>query len=425
MDQGLHHPSPRLPQGWKQFQADNIDVTTIADMPTLTGGGHHSRSASALSNHSGFINTDVIQPSQMQNVRNSLGDSIYTEQAGGGGGGGQSELIGDQNTTQQYEQQQPDLSHFRHSSVEEYEYHANTQTRHSIGGSTPSNNYFHLSGTASMGTATGAEASTLINNNRANNSNTTNTNTHDDPSFYDPSSSSFIVSNPFAGSTTSHPLVQDSLSPLAPYHNSFDAAQQQQAQYDVQDNNTLGPGYNHYNNHYRSLSEQSDISSNAPSPFFQSVHSEQGSPFITAQDDTTFEDDLLEGILGLDMGAPFDPVVAQYQTNHQTYDTTNLPLDPGGFPIDAPPYPLSSSERQEQQYYDQQQPSRPTSSQSYTHPTFPQPIFSPPSHISTSIPPAFTSPPLASSTSIPEIEVTVAPPTPRTQTYFEYFPSII
>ena len=165
------------------------------------------------------------------------------------------------------------------------------------------------------------------------------------------------------------------------------------------------------------MSEQSDISSNAASPY---IHSEQGSPFISAQGDTTFEDDLLEGILGLDMGAPFDPVGTQYQTNHQNYDTSNLPLE-GGFPIDAPLFP--SSDRQEQQYYDQQQTSRPTSSHSYTHPPFPQSIFtSQPSHILTSIPPAFTSPPLASATSIPEIEVTVAPPTPRTQAYFEYFP---
>ena len=420
MEQDLHHPSPRLPEGWKRFQADNIDVTTIADLPALTGGGHFSRSASAHSNHSGFINTNIIQPSQMQNVRNSLGDSIYGEEAGGGGG----ELIGmDQNTTQQYEQQQPDLSHFRHSSVEEYDYNANTQTRHSIGGSSPRNNYFHLASTAPMSTATGAGSHTFNQNNSANNSNTTtNTNTRDDPSFYDPSSSPFINPNPFAGSTTSPPLVQDTLSPFAPYHNSFDAAQHQQQatfeQYDVQNNNTLGPPYSHY----RSVSEQSEISSNAPSPYLQSIHSEQGSPFITAQGDHIFEEDLLQGFEELDMGAPFDPVVTQYQTNHQTYDTTNLPLDQGGFPIDAPLFPSSSDRQEQQQYYDQQQPSRPTSSHSYTHPTFPESIFAQPSNISTSIPPAFTSPPLPSATSIPEIEVTVAPPTPGTQAYFEYYP---
>ena len=429
MEPDLHHPLPRLPEGWKPFQVDNIDVTTTGDMAILTGGGHHSRSASALSNHNGFNN--IIQPSQIQNLHNNLGDSIYGEQASrGGGGGGQSEFMGtDQNTSQQYEQQRPDLSHFRHPSVEEYEYHANTQTRQSIGSSSSSNNtYFHLASTAPISTATGAESNTLIHNSANNSNNTTSTNTRDDPSFYDRSSSPFINPNPFTGSTTSPPIVQDTLSPFAPYHNSFDATQQHQQQqettfdpYDLQDNNTLGPHYSHY----RSLSEQSEISSNAPSPY---IHSEQGSPFIAAQGDNSFTDDLLEGILGLDMGAPFDSVVGQYQNNHQNYDTTNLQLDQGGFPIDAPLFPSSSDrqeqeQQQQQQFYEQQQPSRPTSSHSYTRPPYPQSIFSPQlSNISTSIPPAFTSPPLGSAASIPEIEVTVAPPTPRTQAYFEYYP---
>ena len=380
MDQDLHHPSPRLPQGWKQFQADNINVTTIGGIPTLTGASHHSRSASALSNHSGYINTDIIQPSQMQNVHNKLGDSIYGEQAGrgGGGGDGQSELIGmDQNTTPQYEQQQPDLSHFRHSSVEEYEYHANPQTRRSIGGTKPSNDYFHLSDTAPLGTATEAESSTLIQNNSANNSNTTtNTNTHDDPSFYDPSSSPFVNPIPFTGSTTSTPLIQDTLSPFAPYHNSFDAAQHQQQQtfeqYEVQDNNTLGPHWSHHRSH----SEQSDLSSNAASPYIGSVHSEHGSPFIGAQPDSNFDDDLREAILGLDienMGAPFD-VAAQYQNTRSNFDTSNLPLDQGRFPTRRASLFLERQEQyydqQPQEYQQQQQTSRPGSSSSYLIPLF-------------------------------------------------------
>ena len=74
MDDQLHHPEPRLPQGWKQYHADNIDVTTISDAPTNTATGRHSRSPSVLSNNEAYSmnnNHTVIQPSQIENTNTS------------------------------------------------------------------------------------------------------------------------------------------------------------------------------------------------------------------------------------------------------------------------------------------------------------------------------------------------------------------
>jgi hypothetical protein len=226
----------------------------------------------------------------------------------------------------------------------------------------------------------------------------------------DPSTPFLPTSNP-AYASTSPPIVQqqDTLSPFAPYQNSFD--QPHYTQYNEPSSNNLGLHWSHH----RSLSEQSDLSSNA-SPFIGSVHSEHNSPFINPQQDNNFEEDLREAILGLDMGAQFDVTAQHYNTTQ--FDTATLELDQQGFPVDAPLF-----DRQE--YYDhhqqqqQQQNSRPTSSSSYHHPSYSQSIFSNshPANISTSIPPSFQSPPLQSATSIPEIEVTVAPPTPRSQAY--------
>ena len=187
--------------------------------------------------------------------------------------------------------------------------------------------------------------------------------------------------------------VQETLSPFAPYHNSFDAQQ------GLTTNNNL----NLHWTHHRSLSDQSDLSSNA-SPFIGSVHSEHNSPFINPQPDLQFEDELHEALSSLDMGAPFEIAAQQY--NNHTYDTSNLELDQQGFPIDASLF----QDRQQEYYPQEQHNSRPTSSSSnYIH----QNLF----NQNISIPPSFQSPALPSATSIPEIEVTVAPPTPKTQAF--------
>jgi hypothetical protein len=224
----------------------------------------------------------------------------------------------------------------------------------------------------------------------------------------DPSNSEPYLQNSFVEGTTSPP-ANDSLSPFAPYHNQFDA-QQQQYDFDTlpennfQDNNSLGLHWTHH----RSRSDQSDISSIA-SPFIGSVHSEHGSPYIGGTHE--LEDDLQQAILDLDMGAQYD--VAYSGVNN--FDTTTLELDPAGFPIDAPVFDRQDAYRD---YYEQQsqQVSRPTSSSGYqAQPSYSQSIFHQhqPANISTNQP--FQSPPLQSATSIPEIEVTVAPPTPRSQ----------
>lgn len=67
MEQNLHHPSPRLPEGWKPFQLDNVDdITLSSDLPSNTG--RHSRSPSVLSSHEFPVMN--IQPSQIQQQSN-------------------------------------------------------------------------------------------------------------------------------------------------------------------------------------------------------------------------------------------------------------------------------------------------------------------------------------------------------------------
>jgi len=435
MDQDLHHPSPRLPDGWKQFQADNIDVTTTSDIlpPTSStsgaiGSGRHSRSPSVLSNH-GFSLS--VQPSQMQQQgNNNMGDNMFDDSFGGGDGGGDLPMGGTNSSPSQFGgpaggQRHPSLSPF---SSDNLPYPNNNpelrQASGSVGGGV-GNGYFHPAHQG-IATCTATHPSTTLNANPSNNlspgqdDNNNNTNSNIDD-FYlgstDPSSTSpFLSTNQFVDSSSTSPPVNlsDPYSPFAPFHNPFDAQQnqfqQQQFEYQPQDTNSLGLHWTHH----RSRSDQSDISSNA-SPFIGSVHSEHGSPFIGATNDTNLEDDLREAIFSLDMGAQFD-VPAQYNQ----FDTSTLELDQNsGFPVDA--QPLFDRQDSYREYYDrqsQQATSRPTSSHSaYHHPTFNQSIFSSaqPGNISTTIPAAFTSPPLASATSIPEIEVTVAPPTPRTQ----------
>jgi hypothetical protein len=430
MEQDLHHPSPRIPEGWKRFQADNIDVTTTSDMPThaTTNAGRHSRSPSVLSNHSGYI----IQASHIQNnghnYSNTNNDSIYNPNSANSA----IQNTGDFDSAQyRSEIERQDIFTRSSSSAEDFEFNNPEMTPSNM--TLSGDAYFRFDDTAAMSTATtGPGAATLNQHHNANDPSAPSNSNIDD--FYisstDPSSS-FINSNPFDTSTsaTSPPIVQDNLSPFAPYHNSFDQQQQNSfgQQYEVPSNNTLGLHWTHH----RNRSDQSDISSNpAASPYIGSVHSEHGSPYIGPQPDTTLDDDLREAILGLDieMGAPYMPAT-EYQNSHPMFDASNLSMDAGGFPRDAPLFP---SEHPEQQYYDQQQPqqqqtSRPTSSSSYHRPSYPQSIFSTshPSHISTSIPPSFQSPPLASAASIPEIEVTVAPPTPRSQAFNnfdEYLP---
>lgn len=414
MNQELHHPTPRLPEGWKQFQADNIDITTTADIhPT----GRHSRSPSALSNHS--YSTPVIRPSQIQNNTNNAQDlsvDFINESIDQFG-----------MSPSQFASEHSPPSHFQQpSSIDEFDnpglFHNNTESRKSDSNSS----YFHsrATRTAPMSTSTATAAQSSANHASPDPSNSNNSTSIDD--FYltstDPSnnSPSFINSTAFA-SSTSPPLLQDTLSPFAPYLNSFDAQQAQQQNtlsaqpFETIESNTLGLHWRHH----RSRSDQSDLSSNA-SPFIGSVHSEQGSPYISAQD-PSFEDELREAILGLDMGAQYD-VPTQYQNNTGLFDTSTLELDQQGFPIDAQLY-----DRQ-QDYYTPQQPrdntSRPPSSSSYHQPAYNSSIFqsTQPNSIQTSIPPSFQSPPLPSATSIPEIEVTIAPPTPRTQAFHEYFP---
>ena len=433
----LHHPAPRLPEGWKQFQADNIDVTTASDLPTAiintSATGRHSRSPSVLSDHGyPMTSNSVIQPSQIENTsHNPLADALYGNSDPGrhllsarGGHGG---ILDPQFPS---ERPQGMSSHFQNSasSVDDLEYEFRNITSATPGverrnsSANASNSYFGPHDTAADDrTATLPNLNGVPDHNRNANSNNGNINDYY-LSSTDPSSPSpFLNTNTFAaaGESTSPPILQDpSVSPYATYQNSFDQSAFQST-YDTSvavDNNTLGLHWTHH----RTRSDQSDISSNAASPFIGSVHSDHGSPFINPQtDNNNLEDDLHEALLGLDMGAQqFEVATAQY--NPHNYDTSDLELDNSGFPLDAPLFP---SDRQEQQYpYDQphhQPTSRPESSSSYHHPPSSQSIFqyNQPHSISTSIPPSFQSPPLPSATSIPEIEVTVAPPTPRTQAF--------
>lgn len=416
--QDLHHPSPRLPDGWKQFQAENIDVTTTSELPT----GRHSRSPSVLSNHN--FPTMNIQPSQIQGHSGqgqNLGDFRV-------GGGDTAVLSGDLGLgtngpgAQFSSDQDGIIAQFAHSGLDEFDLSQNSESGGSSG-HVGNNGYFHrtAAGTAPINTATTQPLQSTLNPTTTDHS----ANSNFDDYYLDANVASsnppFLNPNSFAGDT-SPPIIQhqqqDSLSPFAPYHNSFDAQQQNtlqpQPQFEVPSNNTLGLHWTHH----RSFSDQSDISSNA-SPFVGSVHSEHGSPFIHPQNDNNFEDDLREAILGLDMGAQFD-VAAQHYNTHQ-FDTSTLELDQQGFPVDAP---LFERQDQYQTYDNHQSTSRPTSSSSYHHPSFPQSIFASahPQNISGSLSQSFQSPPLPSATSIPEIEVTVAPPTPRSQALNSFFP---
>jgi hypothetical protein len=427
MEKDLHHPSPRLPDGWKQFQADNIDITTTSDVNT----GRHSRSPSVISNHN--YPQQTLDISQLQQNNGHL-DVFDSNIGGGGSGGGDVGIkIGShhlQNMDSQFNSGNAIPTHFQDTP----EFDFSSETRSSSGGGnnsyfhpTANTNLHHASTAAMNNTATNIgqpslQSNTLIQSTSnplspseqsANSNNFENyyLSTDSSPSFLNNTNSN--TNNTFG--TTSPPIVpsQDTLSPFAGYQNTFD---QGYTQYEPS-SNTLGLHWSHH----RSLSDQSDLSSNA-SPFIGSVHSEHNSPYIHPQQDNTFEDDLREAILGLDMGAPFDVTAQQHFNPTQQFDTSTLELDQQGFPIDAPLF-------DHQEYYDaqqqQQQNSRPTSSSSYHHPSYSQSIFSNSHPTNISIPSAFQSPPLQSATSIPEIEVTVAPPTPRSQAYNNqdsYFP---
>ncbi len=414
--QDLHQPSPRLPDGWKQFQAENIDITTTSELPS----GRHSRSPSVLSNHN--LSTMNIQPSQIQSHNNGHGQNLGDFHGGSAGLSGDLGLQSTNTATQFGSDQDGIIAQFAQSSMEEFDFTENSESG-MPNGHRGNNGYFHhaaAAGTAAINTATTQPLHSTLNPTTTDHSANSN---FDD--YYlasnDPSTSSpFLNPNSFTGDT-SPPIIQhqqqDSLSPFSTYHNAVDAQQhntlQPQSQFEGSNNNTLGLHWTHH----RSFSDQSDIYSNA-SPFIGSVHSEHGSPFIHPQNDNNFEDDLREAIIGLDMGAQFD-VAAQHYNSHQ-FDTSTLELDQQGFPVDAPLF-----EQQDQyQTYDNQNNSRPTSSSSYHHPSFPQSIFTSahPQNISTSLSQSYQSPPLPSATSIPEIEVTVAPPTPRSQAFNSFFP---
>jgi len=414
--QDLHHPSPRLPDGWKQFQADNIDVTTTSELPS----GRRSRSASSLSNHN--FAAMSITPGQIQGHSGqgqNLGDFRVGDTAALSGDLG----LGRTSAASQFSSDQDGIiAQFAQSGMDEFDFGQTSESGRSSGHG-GSDGYFHrAAGTAAINTATTQPLHSTLNpttTDHAANS------AFDD--YYldsnDPSSNSpFLNPNAFAGDTSPPSIQQhqpqDSLSPYSSYHTSFDTQQQNtlqpQPQFEPSSNNNLGLHWTHH----RSFSDQSDISSNA-SPFIGSVHSEHGSPFIHPQNDNNFEDDLREAILGLDMGAPFD-VAAQHYNTHQ-FDTSTLELDQQGFPVDAP---LFERQDQYQNYENHQNNSRPTSSSSYHQPSFPQSIFTSgqSQNISTSLSQSFQSPPLPSATSIPEIEVTVAPPTPRSQALNSFLP---
>jgi hypothetical protein len=451
MDDEIHHPSPRLPEGWKQFQLDNIDITTTQTsyIPTT---GRHSRSPSVLSNRD-FPTANIIQPSQIEQhhqhqdyLSPSNADEVAVDD-------GAADLLGlSSNSPYNSNEAQHDLSPFnaRQRSISPFDYGASElRNNPNILPSTavPSGNgntstYFQhgTENTASRNTATTQQTpsrqeqpstTTNLNANHLNTnvdaSNTLNDTSIDD--FYlntgadGPSSSSFLnatTSSPFVG-TTSPP--QDSFSPYITYATttSFDTQRYDTSAVDLDNTlntNSLGLGWSHH----RTLSDQSDLSSNA-SPFVGSIHSAENSPFIAPQQDSSFEEDLREAILDLNMGAAqYDPTF----NASNSFDPSTLDLDTTtGFPMDAP---LFQQDRQEQSYYEQT--SRPTSSASYHQPAYPQQsVFQQPHTISTQIPSGFQSPPLPSATSIPEIEITTAPPdTPRQQQYSdppynEYFPA--
>jgi hypothetical protein len=342
MEQDLHHPSPRLPDGWKQFQGDNIDITTTSDINT----GRHSRSPSVMSNHN-YPQT-TMNMHQMQQHNNGHLDIYDTANPNSN-----SNMSGDvgigHHTTLKSQFNSETLPHY--STTDEFDF--TPETRSSSGGN--NNSYFHPTANPAPTVHTAANSTaTLQPSLQSNNTLIQNTSNPLSPSdqsansnntfedYYlstDPSTPFLPTSNP-AYTSTSPPIVQqDTLSPFAPYQNSFD--QQHYTQYNEPSSNNLGLHWSHH----RSLSEQSDLSSNA-SPFIGSVHSEHNSPFINPQQDNNFEDDLREAILGLDMGAQFDVTAQHYNTTQ--FDTSTLELDQQGFPVDAPLF-----DRQE--YYDHHQ----------------------------------------------------------------------
>src|SRR5271154_6987428 len=297
MDDQLHHPEPRLPQGWKQYHADNIDVTTISDAPTNTATGRHSRSPSVLSNNGAYsMNSNSIQPSQIENTNattnttlgNPLGDAIYGNSDNGVRHPSLSGILEPQFTSEQ--QQQQDMSHFQSPPLDEYEFHNPSEMRNSSVNA--GNSYFGQHDTAALTADHHSTATNLngvpennLHHNHHRNANSNNANIND---YYlastDPSSASPFLntSNTFVagGGSTSPPIIQDtSLSGYTNYQNSFDQNTYQPT-YET-DNNTLGLHWTHH----RTRSDQSDISSNAASPFIGSVHSDHGSPFINAQPD--------------------------------------------------------------------------------------------------------------------------------------------
>jgi hypothetical protein len=391
----LHHPSPRLPEGWKGYQSDNIDIIPSSEL--TSNAGRHSRSPSVLSNHNynPVMNMQLSQFQQQSNDGSLYVDpEIISSDLGEMSGNGDLEFGGPQFTTSTTTNEDTGASlPFGQTSMNNV---YSDPKRAIFDDHRDTGSYFHpgaTRGTASPGnTATGASQShhhprdtTDLNSINTNNHDN-NLNSFDDIYISNPdpstSSPSFFLSD------QSPQLSSDTLSPFVPYQGPTE-------QFNTTSNN-LGLRWTHH----RSFSDQSDLSSNA-SPFVGSVHSEQNSPFLAPQPDLQFEDDLQEALEGLAMGAQFDIAAQQY--NHHTFDTSNLELDSQGFPVDA--------FQQERQYYPQDH-SRPTSSssnyQTYTQNLFPQNTIS--------IPQSYQSPPLGSATSIPEIEVTPAPPS-RTGTF--------
>ena len=81
MDPNLQHPSPRLPEGWKGYQSDNIDIIPSSELGAKTG--RHSRSPSVLSNHNyPVMNIQPSQLNQQSNDGNLYIDSEIIAEAG-------------------------------------------------------------------------------------------------------------------------------------------------------------------------------------------------------------------------------------------------------------------------------------------------------------------------------------------------------
>src|SRR5579862_9476021 len=82
MEQNLHHPSPRLPDGWKGYQSDNIDIIPSSEI-NANASGRHSRSPSVLSDHHyPVINMQMQQ--QLNDAKLYVGNDLLN---GGGDDG--------------------------------------------------------------------------------------------------------------------------------------------------------------------------------------------------------------------------------------------------------------------------------------------------------------------------------------------------